>query len=114
MKTSLFKLLEAESSHAVRTHICDAIGEIGGSLYSDENKNDWPELVTLLWQLFLSPKPELIESGFKVSSRTEGGGGEELERFASTRMAVLGRELAFILFQKRFSEHCSPTQSICS
>jgi len=34
--------------------VCDAIGEIGGTLMNDEEKtgDKWPELVSNLWEMF--------------------------------------------------------------
>ncbi|CAD8204866.1 unnamed protein product [Paramecium octaurelia] len=66
VKVSLFQLLELETSSNVRSQLCDTIGELGGSLFEDETKNSWPNLLQTLWQLFLSPKNDLIECGFKI------------------------------------------------
>ncbi|CAD8128052.1 unnamed protein product [Paramecium sonneborni] len=66
VKLNLFQLIEVENSHIVRNQLCDIIGEIGGSLYQDQNHNEWPNLLPILWQMFLSPKSDIIECGFKI------------------------------------------------
>lgn len=69
VKTSLFQCLENEPTQNIRHLICDAIGEIGGSLLEDSEKekgNRWPELINILWQLFMQERNPLIEGGFKI------------------------------------------------
>jgi hypothetical protein len=47
--------------------LCEAIGEIGGSLIEDESKgNRWPELISELWSMFQHTELKIIESAFKI------------------------------------------------
>ncbi|CAK67710.1 unnamed protein product (macronuclear) [Paramecium tetraurelia] len=66
IKLRLFQFIEVENSSNVKNQLCDTIGEIGGSLYEDDNHNEWPNLLPTLWQMFLSPKNDIIECGFKI------------------------------------------------
>ncbi|CAD8070471.1 unnamed protein product [Paramecium primaurelia] len=66
LKLRLFQCIEVENSQNVRNQLCDTIGEIGGSLYEDDNHNEWPNLLSTLWQMFLSSKNDIIECGFKI------------------------------------------------
>ncbi len=62
LKNALFSCLETETDHLVLSHLCDTIGEIGGTLLQatlqiEDKKmidqiNSWPELLTLLMKLF--------------------------------------------------------------
>ncbi|CAD8079878.1 unnamed protein product [Paramecium primaurelia] len=66
VKLHLFQFIEVENSHIVRNQLCDTIGEIGGSLYENDNHNEWPNLLPTLWQMFLSSNNDIIECGFKI------------------------------------------------
>ncbi|EGR31191.1 hypothetical protein IMG5_116170 [Ichthyophthirius multifiliis] len=66
IQTQLFECLKTEPVQNIRYLISDCIGELAGSLLEDPQNNKWPELVPLLWQLFMQSNTNLIESGFKI------------------------------------------------
>ncbi|EAR88916.3 importin protein (macronuclear) [Tetrahymena thermophila SB210] len=67
IKTALFEMLTNEKNNTVRGLICDCIGELGGSLLEDKDAgNQWPELISIVWSLFMKESVELLESGFKI------------------------------------------------
>lgn len=60
-------MLTNEKNNTVRGLICDCIGELGGSLLEDKDAgNQWPELISIVWSLFMKESVELLESGFKI------------------------------------------------
>lgn len=75
-KALLFSALSVEEDSAIRHQICDAIGEIGGTLLEHQDpfnqnapsKNNWPELPGMIMQLLSCPSENLIESGLKILS----------------------------------------------
>eukprot|EP00828_Plagiopyla_frontata_P031997 TRINITY_DN41793_c0_g1_i3.p1 TRINITY_DN41793_c0_g1~~TRINITY_DN41793_c0_g1_i3.p1 ORF type:complete len:442 (-),score=61.87 TRINITY_DN41793_c0_g1_i3:44-1369(-) len=69
IKKDLLLCLESETSTQIRHQICDAIGEIGGSLLQDKQNNQWPELIPSIWALLSSNSNILIESSFKILSQ---------------------------------------------
>lgn len=51
--------------------IADCIGEVGSCLIrplDDKLDSQWPELVSIVWQLFSQDRNTLIESGFRILS----------------------------------------------
>lgn len=74
VKQLLFAALSNENDSAIRHQICDAIGEIGGTLIEHQDQfnqnqpsqNKWPELPGLIMQLLSCPTENLIESGLKI------------------------------------------------
>lgn len=77
VKQVLFQALGNENDSAIRHQICDAIGEIGGTLMEHQDQfnqsnqaseNKWPELPGMIMQLLSCPSENLIESGLKILS----------------------------------------------
>ena len=75
VKQILFTALSNENDSAIRHQICDAIGEIGGTLMEHQDQfnenmqpsqNKWPELPAVIMQLLSCPSENLIESGLKI------------------------------------------------
>lgn len=75
VKQILFQALGNENDSAIRHQICDAIGEIGGTLMEHQDQfnqgtqpseNRWPELPGIIMQLLSCPSENLIESGLKI------------------------------------------------
>jgi len=75
VKQILFTALGNENDSAIRHQICDAIGEIGGTLMEHQDQfnenlapsqNKWPELPGVIMQLLSCPSENLIESGLKI------------------------------------------------
>jgi importin-5 len=64
LKTALFNSLETESQANVRHQICDAIGEIGGSL-QDLNK-PWTDLLNNIFTLLNNSAPVFQECGLRI------------------------------------------------
>lgn len=60
-------MLTNEKAQTVRNLICDCIGELGGSLLEDKDAgNQWPDLISIVWSLFMKEDPALLQSGFKI------------------------------------------------
>ena len=65
VKTCLFNNIETEQNSIIRHQVCDAIGEIGGTLVQSKT-NQWPELIPQIYQLLANSRNELIEAGLKI------------------------------------------------
>lgn len=62
-------MLTNEKTESVRNLICDCIGELGGSLLEDKDAgNQWPDLISVVWSLFMKEDVALLQSGFKILS----------------------------------------------
>lgn len=80
VKISLFEALNLEDDSSIRHQICDAIGEIGGTLleHTDPNNpsqvsvNLWPELPGQIMGLLSCSNEILIEAGLKILSTLFG------------------------------------------
>lgn len=60
-------MLVNEKVESIRNLICDCIGELGGSLLEDkEVGNQWPELISIVWSLFMKEDVAMLQSGFKI------------------------------------------------
>lgn len=67
IKRLLFEMVANEKVESVRNLICDCIGELGGSLLEDkEAGNQWPELIPMVWGLFMKEEAAFLQSGFKI------------------------------------------------
>lgn len=98
VKRTLLENLQSEPKHAIRSLLCDAIGEIGASLIQDEAKNEWPELINTLWSLFQQERLEIVECAFKILSN--------LLLFALDSFAKFQNEL-HILFKRGMQIHAA-------
>lgn len=86
VKRVLFECLEQESASNVRDLISDAIGEIGGSLLSEESTaQEWAELLQQCWQLFSQESAKYVMAGFRIL--------QNLLMFASDSFAKHAQEL---------------------
>lgn len=66
LKSGLFGSLETETAQNVRHQICDAIGEIGGSLF--ELDTPWADLLNNIFVLLNHSSPVFQESGLRIMS----------------------------------------------
>lgn len=66
IKSTLFAALESETDAPIRHQLCDAIGEIGGSLYEQDNK--WPELITQIFALLQHQNPIFQDAALRIMS----------------------------------------------
>lgn len=70
IKSTLFACIQKEANANIRSLICDAIGEIGGSLLEEEDQSSqkWPEFLPTIWQLFSHQSEVQQECGFRILS----------------------------------------------
>lgn len=65
VKAKLFEILDKEQESVVRKQISDAIGEIAGSVLS-ENRDAWPKFIESVWKLFSQSSVAATVSGFNL------------------------------------------------
>jgi len=91
IKLSLFQSLEQESESQVRHQVCDAIGEIGGSLFELDNK--WPDLIPSIFQLFQSPNIWLQDGALRIIACNIEYQSSEYENYIPALVGVLDLSL---------------------
>lgn len=75
-KVKIFQVLEEEKLPNVRNQLCDTIGEVAASSIcssdqptdpaTNQRRNDWPEIGSKLYQMYLTKNPVLIEDSLKI------------------------------------------------
>jgi hypothetical protein len=75
-KVKIFQVLEEEKTVTVRTQLCDTIGEVAASAIcssdqpidpvTNQRRNDWPNIGSKLYQMYLTKNPILIEDSLKI------------------------------------------------
>jgi hypothetical protein len=69
VKTNLFETLLTEQSEGIRHQLADAIGEVGGSVLSEEaTKNQWNDLLPNIFKLINTGTTTNIESGLNIAA----------------------------------------------
>lgn len=76
LKEEIFVVLKNEKNPAVRTQICDTIGEVAASAMcspdqpidptTNERRNDWPNIGARLYEMYLTKDLQAIEDSLKI------------------------------------------------